>query len=555
MKNQSRLLALVVALASVFSIVGCSNEKNPESVASSVESDESVASSVESGESEESSSAEEEEKLPTKYEVVAARKKAAEENEQGYDFTLNLTGVVSALGYSQAVEANYEGAYRYNRENDELSFRRTTSGLLLYDSTEYVYSANDQRIKVVMNENNVVKKVEIIPTVEMDLTLVNKPVVELVDALKEENLLEIQESSLNGYDYETKMTLSSSNALLQKLYGTIGGLGTNISLKGVTFDNPLGGISLYFNLEDGYLADFKIATEVNVPIGATNTVLTLTYEQKQSSKAISIPATSGLIVDRTAVGEELAKINTAVTNLKNASSYSLDLEAENEFDPAWNKLATVDSYVSRLYKNTTDGNVNFNHSYKYKTHHEEDGAEAYEYAIGNMQNGDVYLASYKGSNVYTKLEDVSVDTQFDYVVAPVLQKAENIDCIKLNKEGEVETYTLYLNKQGATSLQDIIVDLINSNDAEGVVDVNNYLNSDYLMKEAEIVVTLENGVLKSVECLTEFKYAPTGGEFTEYNVTLTNKLSFFINKNLKKAEKYEAPSKPDGFIDNLESVL
>jgi hypothetical protein len=153
------------------------------------------------------------------------------------------------------------------------------------------------------------------------------------------------------------------------------------------------------------------------------------------------------------------------------------------------------------------------------------------------------------------LEDVSVDTQFDYVVAPVLQKAENIDCIKLNKEGEVETYTLYLNKQGATSLQDIIVDLINSNDAEGVVDVNNYLNSDYLMKEAEIVVTLENGVLKSVECLTEFKYAPTGGEFTEYNVTLTNKLSFFINQNLEKAEKYEAPSKPDGFIDNLESVL
>ena len=78
MKKQSRLLALVVALASVFSIVGCSDEKTSESVASSVESVESVASSVESVESEESSSAEEEEKLPTKYEVVAARKKAAE---------------------------------------------------------------------------------------------------------------------------------------------------------------------------------------------------------------------------------------------------------------------------------------------------------------------------------------------------------------------------------------------------------------------------------------------------------------------------------------------
>ena len=136
-----------------------------------------------------------------------------------------------------------------------------------------------------------------------------------------------------------------------------------------------------------------------------------------------------------------------------------------------------------------------------------------------------------------------------------MQKTENIDCLKTVKSGTTETYTLYLNKKGTSALQDTIVDLINSNEAEGVVDVNNYLASEYMIKNAEIVVVIENGTLKTVECLTELKYPPTGGEFTEYNVTLTNKISFAINENIDKAEKYKAPGKPDGFIDNLESIL
>ena len=552
MNKHGKVLALVMVLASVFSVVGCKDDETSEDVQFSVES---VESSTQEASVEDGSSGKEEETLPTKQEVVAARKREAEKTEQGYNFNLNLTGVVSALGYSQEIEADYEGAYRYNRESGELNFKRVTSGLLLYDSTEYVYSSDDQRIKVVMDEKNVVKKLEVIPTEDMGLTFINQPVIELIDSLSEENIVEIKESTIDGFDYETKMTLASDNALLQKLYGTIGGLGANISLKGVTFENPLGGISLYFNLSEGCLSDFKISTNVNIPIGTTNTVLVFTYEQKKASTPISIPATSGLISERDKVAAELDKVNAAVTSLKSSESYSLDMKAENEFDPAWNKLATVDSYQSRLYKNTVDGNVNFNHSYMYKAHHEEDGAEAYEYAIGSMTNGDVYLASYKGKNTYTWLEDVTVDTQFDFMVSPILQKAENVDCIKTVASGDAVTYTLYLNRKGATALQDVIVDLINSNDAEGVVDVNNYLADDYLIKEAEIVVTLEKGVLKKMECLTEFKYAPTGGEFTEYNVTLTDKISFTVNENIDKANKYESPSKPDGLIDNLESIL
>ena len=68
-------------------------------------------------------------------------------------------------------------------------------------------------------------------------------------------------------------------------------------------------------------------------------------------------------------------------------------------------------------------------------------------------------------------------------------------------------------------------------------------------------ITMENGVLTEIKALTELKYAPTGGEFTDYNITLTNTLEFLINDKLSKAEKYEAPGKADGWVDNLESIL
>ena len=46
-----------------------------------------------------------------------------------------------------------------------------------------------------------------------------------------------------------------------------------------------------------------------------------------------------------------------------------------------------------------------------------------------------------------------------------------------------------------------------------------------------------------------------GGEYTEYNVTLTNTIQLIVDENLDKAEKYESPSKGDGLLTHLKSIL
>ncbi len=497
--------------------------------------------------------------LPSKASVIQARQNVLESNVEGYDFTMNFGGTIAALGISATANAHYEGQYRHNKATNDVQFKRTTSGALLYDSTAYVYTKGAQKVQVKMNDKNEVKKISVVPNNDEDITLINKPIVAIVDALEVENLGEIQTCSVAGFDYEVGMNFSSDNRTLDRLCTALEGLGTSVSMKDVTVSNPFGGIKLLFNLDsDNKLEDFKISAEISFPVKSATATFSFTYEQHGATDSLTMPATSGLIMDSTAIGTEITAINASLADLKNDEDYSLDLLAENEFDPAWNKFATVDRYTGRLYKNTDDEDASkvwFNHSYKYNSHTEEDGAENFEYAIGNIESGEVYIASYKGSNTYTLIEDKTVDTQFDYMLAPALQTASNIDCIKKVTDGNKTTYYMYLNEAGTASVQDCILDMINSNTAVGVTKVENYFNSDYIVKEAEVVVEVIDGKVSNVKCLTELKYCPTGGEYTEYNITLTNTIELKANDKLSAAQKYKAPGKADGFIDNLESIL
>ncbi len=543
MKKFLRSLCVLVCLFTALGFAACGGEKG------------SSSSSIE----ENSSSSIEENVLPTRTAVVQARKNVLEAETEGYNFSLSFGGTLDLLGISGTASADYTGKYRHNKTTNEVQFQRTTSGLLLYDSTSYVYTKGAQKIQVKMNDQNEVKKVSVLPNNDEDVTLINKPIVAIVDALQVENLGEIEECESAAFDYQVNMNFSSDNATLSRACAALANVGTTISMKGVEVSNPFGGIQLLFNVnEENKLEDFKLSANLSFPVKGSSVSFALTYEQHGAKDALTIPATSGLIMDTAALNTEIAAINNSLQDLKNDSDYSLDLLAQNELDPAWNKLAIVDKYTGRLYKNTSDedeGKVWFNHSYKYKSHTEEDGAESFEYAIGNMTTGEVYLASYKGDNTYTLVTDKTVDTQFDYMLAPVMQETANIDCIKKVNEDTKTTYYLYLNQAGTASVQKRILDIVNSNTATGVTKVENYFSQEYFVKEAEIVVEVVNGKVVNVKCLTEISYCPTAGEYTEYNVTLTNTIELKVNDKLSAAQGYTAPNKPDGWVDNLESVL
>lgn len=477
--------------------------------------------------------------------VVIARTNAANEDKQNYNFKINLATTLSLGVFSGTVNGNYDAKYRFKKSTNELTFKRVTSGSLLYDSTEYISGTGASKIKISADENGLAKKAIVLTQKDEGLNLLNIPFVAIVDHMDANNLTNIVKLDNGEYKYKAKLALASDNVYVQQLLSAIGGIGASVDIADVSFSNIANGIEFFFNMNDdkSKLIDFKFGANLSFPIKGVGTTLALTYEQKASNEQIQMPAVDGLITDPQAIANELAIIVSAFDTLKNSATYSLDLEATNQFDPGWNNKAIVDKYYSRLYKNTNDTRVDFNQSFEYKAHTESDGAEKFKFTYGNIEDGTVHMVSRRGTNKVTEAVGITVDTQFDYMVNAAKINAKEIDCImKTVGSDGITTYSIYMKTDVTLSIKDKITDMINSNNADGVVDVVNYFNAaDYMIHDSVMVVAMSNADIKSVSVDTKIKYCPTGGDFTEERITLTNSIKLDINANLDEAMKYKAP--------------
>ena len=105
-------------------------------------------------------------------------------------------------------------------------------------------------------------------------------------------------------------------------------------------------------------------------------------------------------------------------------------------------------------------------------------------------------------------------------------------------------------------MQEQILELINSNEADGAADVNNYFNSsEYSIDGATAEITVSDGKLASANISTELSYYPVGStEYADERVTLKNNVTIGINENLDKASEYEAPEEADTSIFGNASI-
>lgn len=492
--------------------------------------------------------------IPTEAQVSQGIQTAKNDVNQNYNFKINLSGNVNVMGYSGTANANYDGKYRFNTQTKDLTFMRETSGILLYDSREYIYTEGDSRIKIVTNPSDVMKKLSIIPKEDEELDMVNLPFIKLVQALDAENLSSIQKQS-GQYRFSAKMLVASNNEIINKLLGKIEKMGSNITIKDVSFNNPQGGIDFNFNLTDeGKLADFSYSISVSFPVSGQSVTIALKYEQINDSSAITSPTISGYAFDSATVESKVSSINSAITALKNTNTYSLDFVAKNDFDAGWNHNALVDKYTARMYKNVNSTRVDFNHSYKYKSHTEEDGAESFAYTVGNVITDDkVYEISRKGSNTQTERNGVTADSRFDIMTGDLVLDAADVDFIKTtnNSDGSI-TYRLFLKDSANTAIQQNIANLINSNTAPGVIPVENYFNSSaYTIEEGVYEMTVKNGILVGCNVEIEMRYTPVGGQYTDDVITLKNSIELAVNENYDKASEYVAPNNVNTTIGHI----
>ena len=476
--------------------------------------------------------------------VVQARANAVAQDNQNYDFLINLQTVVSGL----ALNGYYDAQYRYQKSTNNLSFMRTTSGSLLYDAYEWIYNDGESKIKLKADQDGIVDKIIVLPENEEELNLLNLPFSAIVDGINANNLTAIERIE-GEYQYKANLALASETAVVQKLFEILGGLGAKVEIKGVEFANPAAGIDFYFSMNEDrtLLTAFQYSTELTFPVKGVPVTLVLNYKQKESDTEIDIPE-ADLITSASEIANITTQINNAVTSIKSLNTYSIDMTAINDFDPGATTSAIVDKYIARMYKNGDD----FNHSYEYKSHTEEDGAEKYQYTLANIKDGSVHLVSRKGTNTVEEVAGYSASTQFDYLVAIGVLSSNDISSIMSVTEDAKTTYHIYTKSSKSIDIQNGILDIVNSNDEDGVLDVNNHFNSsNNTIEDAEIVVVIENGQILSMEVLTKIKYVPIDGDHADKTVTLTNKIELEFNINLDKATEYKAPKSTTSGLSGL----
>lgn len=487
--------------------------------------------------------------LPISSQLVSARVQTNNASESSYKFKLNFNGSIEMYGLPFSANANYEARYKYNKTTNEMKFVKETSGLLLPDTKEYIFNSGINKINVKVNpDTGDVKKVSIQTEEDAELTMINIPFAAIIDALTDKNIIDIQknEDGDSRFKYAAMLKMETSNGLLNGVLNAIGNLGTSVEIKNVQFSNPVSGIKLYFNYSDHEFMDFKFAADIAFPVAGINTKIAITYEQFKDNQNIIIPNLDGFSVNRVDVNNTINSINSALEDINNDPTYSIGLKAINEFDPGWNKKAIKDSYEALLYKNTIiDGEtdrVDFNHSYEYKVHTEEDGAETFKYTIANLQDGSVHKVSRKGTNQITAADELSLSTQFNYLFNAANITADDVDCVTKKENGELLEYELFLTKASTISIQNKILEIVNSNDADGVLDVDNYFDpSNYSIEEASIEVVITAGKLTSINVTTEIKYNPTSEEYVDEIIILTNVIELKVNEWYSYAEEYEAP--------------
>ena len=483
--------------------------------------------------------------IPTSTVVADGIATSKNATTQNYDFDITLTGNVSIMGFSGSASGVYSGKYRYDQTTGALKFMRETSGKLLFDAREYIYNKGDSRVTINTDTSDNIKKIAVVQN-EDELNMLNKPFISIVQALESRNIGTVTKNASGKYRFKAAMSFASDSLPVRLLLNKVAKMGSSLSIKDVNFNNPQGGVDLDFNVTDaGVLADFTYSFHVDFPVAGQRVTVTITYAQRANNNDFTVPNLEGYLTSASAIGSEVTAINSAITAVRNSATYSVDMSAVNDFDAGWNKLAVVDKYIARIYKNTNDDRIDFNHSYYYKSHTEEDGSEAFKYTIGNVvEDNKVYEISRRGSNTQTELNGVSANDRFDLLMAFASLESDSIDFLKKSTDANgITTYKVFFKNNLTISLQKDIIALLNSNTSDGVVPVENYLDEDaFEIVSGEYTIAIKDGKLLTCNLDVELRYTPTDGDYSDRIVTLKNSVGIKINEKLDKASEYVAPN-------------
>lgn len=463
---------------------------------------------------------------------------------QNNDFKIILVATINIGDSVGRIQGNYDVNYRYDKISNELIIKRVANGELFNMSTEYISATESAITRITVDEKGIAKKVAISPQNGDELYLYNNPFKAIIDHIDANNLLNI--IKLNGdYIYKANLVLPENNKYLLQALSAIRKMKTTVDISKVSISNLAKGLDFYFNMnaDKSKITEFRLCADLDFSIKGIDTKLAFAYEQRANLLNIQLPETNDIITDSESIAKELGNVMSALNVVKKSATYSLELEATNQIVSRRNYKTDICKFNSRLIKNTNDKKIVFKQTCECQSHLKAGKLAKYKYTYGNIDDGSVYLVMKTSANEAKPIENISVNTQFDYMVSVASIYADSIDCVKktVNKDGII-IYCFYINKDAALSIKDKISEVFSPIITDETISIEDFFNeNNYMAENSVMVVEMVDSEIKSIAVENTIKYYPTDGDFIDEQITLLNCININFNTYFHKATKYKAP--------------
>lgn len=480
-----------------------------------------------------------------------ARANAVEARQFEYDFSLN-----AKLKYGDAISwspADVSGTTYFNADAGETTYlqERTSSGLLLIDTTTYTYNVGTTYIKI--EEDGKDFSVTDSETIDSGYNFEAKTFGALLNFLNADKLESVKET--NG-EFELTIKPASSKSVIGSIVKYIDCVKIVDAISSITEDKWGVGLSLSATAEiqNEKMVNFTFTFSITYSDFSIEFAYSQTYTKIGSGVSIVVPTFSNAITNKTDLTSAINTTKSALTASKQSDVSYYDYSLKTMVDHGISKgnplgLAVNSTSAGKTIRKIQNNIVYFNNrleldsDYKNNDQYPNDVSdyERYRARINDGENSVYDCEDVVGPfNNYTKLESYNNSAIDDYyMLLPdsfLSLDYINIGRIVTNNDGS-KTYKFGVNAKSIKDLLNKYNDSIRL-DVDLTKSINVYeIEKDFLAKKCNFEISVNSsGKVETINLYTKGFYFMTNFGQVKFDFDLTLDFDWSI-------KTYDIPTK------------
>lgn len=427
-----------------------------------------------------------------------------------YDYNFNVAVTFKGIGLS----GTSTGTAKYNK-NSNVSYYdvKNNSGVLFYDSTQYLIRRGDQLQQISVNEDGKMTKFES-AIVSSDYIVDTSSFAKALFEYTDDQLHSISKTTTtNKYELNTSFNASKAISIL----------GNNINhplLEKFTGGLPTTSVNtaMYVTFESDTIKTYSYEMTINVTELQLSLTYDLTFKNQGNAPSITTQTFDGISLTPAEIAASKSEIMEYFTAFKQSERSSYDFEFNSGVDYGLTTGEINATFQGSALRKLTSSKLYFHNDIEIDSDYKN--ADLYKSAdIADvhvkktmLSDGSVHLIEKKTLvDATEEIENYTGDDNDNYYLLDAINNIGDYAFVEKEVKNGTITYSIGVSTNGVINLlnwfdQKLDLDPL-GNASQDVKIFGTFDASSISVDKAEIIVTVENGELSSIEIEIKGSYS------------------------------------------------